>query len=111
MDPKFLVLGNLLTQTATPANVAAAAAIVPGIKLPFANFSGRSVRCSPLPQYNSVTEAYNNDGQSNYNALQLPFSSACARADFQRELHFQQGAGNHQWFSQRLYPGEEPLNH
>jgi hypothetical protein len=38
MDPKYLVLGNLLTQNATTANVAAAAAIVPGIKLPFAKF-------------------------------------------------------------------------
>src|SRR5262249_47625148 len=34
LDPKYLVLGNLLTQTATPANVAAAAAIVPGVQLP-----------------------------------------------------------------------------
>src|SRR5262245_27039095 len=72
IDPKYLVLGNLLTQNATPANVAAAAAIVPGIKLPFATFSGTIAQMlRPFPQYNSVTDVYGNVGQSNYNALQL----------------------------------------
>ena len=71
MDPKFLVLGNLLTLTATPANVAAAAAIVPGIKLPFANFSGTiGQMLKPWPQYTSISAPYNNDGQLNYQALQ-----------------------------------------
>jgi hypothetical protein len=72
MDPKYLVLGNLLTQTANPTNVAAAAAIMPGIKLPFSNFSGTIAQMlRPFPQYNSVTDVYGNVGQSNYNALQL----------------------------------------
>jgi carboxypeptidase family protein len=72
MDPKFLVLGNLLTQNATTANVAAAAAIVPGVKLPFATFTGTIAQMlRPFPQYNSVTDIYGNVGQSNYNALQL----------------------------------------
>jgi len=72
IDPKYLVLGNLLTQNATPANVAAAAAIVPGIKLPFATFSGTIAQMlRPFPQYNGVTDIYGNVGQSNYNALQL----------------------------------------
>ncbi|HKQ80399.1 MAG TPA: TonB-dependent receptor [Blastocatellia bacterium] len=72
MDPKYLVLGNLLTQNATPANVAAAAAIVPGVKLPFATFSGTIAQMlRPFPQYNSVTDVYGNVGQSSYNALQL----------------------------------------
>jgi hypothetical protein len=71
MDPKFLVLGNLLTLTATPANVAAAAAIVPGVKLPFANFSGTiGQMLKPWPQYTSISAPYNNDGQLNYQALQ-----------------------------------------
>jgi hypothetical protein len=71
MDPKFLVLGNLLTQNATPANVAAAAAIVPGIKLPFANFSGTiGQMLKPWPQYTSIAAPYNNDGQLSYHALQ-----------------------------------------
>jgi hypothetical protein len=74
MDPKYLVLGNLLTDPkgATPENVAAAAAIVPGIKLPFATFKGTIAQMlRPFPQYNSVTDVYGDVGQSNYNALQL----------------------------------------
>ena len=50
LDPKYLVLGNLLTQQATPANVAAAQAIVSGIGLPYANFSGTiSQMLRPFP--------------------------------------------------------------
>ena len=80
MDPKYLVLGNLLTQTATPANVAAAAAIVPGIKLPFATFSGTIAQMlRPFPQYNSVSDVYGDVGQSNYNALQLSIQQRLSR--------------------------------
>ena len=43
LDPQYLVLGNLLTQPATPANIAAAQAIVPGVGLPYPNFSGTIV--------------------------------------------------------------------
>lgn len=71
IDPKYLVLGNLLNATANAANVAAAAAIVPGIALPYANFSGTIAQMlRPFPQYNSVADVYGNDGQSNYHALQ-----------------------------------------
>ncbi|MEO6725537.1 MAG: TonB-dependent receptor, partial [Blastocatellia bacterium] len=72
LDPKYLVLGNLLTQTATAANITAAQAIVPGVKLPFPTFVGtiaQSLR--PFPQYNGVSDVYGDVGQSNYNALQL----------------------------------------
>jgi hypothetical protein len=72
IDPSYLVLGNLLTQNATPANVAAAAAIIPGIKLPFSTFVGTIAQMlRPFPQYNGVTDIYGNVGQSNYNAMQL----------------------------------------
>ena len=72
MDPKYLVLGNLLLQPANPTNVAAAAAIAPGVKLPFATFSGTIAQMlRPFPQYNSVADVYGNVGQSSYNALQL----------------------------------------
>ena len=72
IDPGYLVLGNLLNQNATPANVAAAAAIVPGIKLPFPTFVGTIAQMlRPFPQYNGVTDIYGNVGQSNYNAMQL----------------------------------------
>ena len=113
MDPKYLVLGNLLTQTATPANVAAAAAIVPGIKLPFPTFSGTIAQMlRPFPQYNGVTDVYGDVGQSNYNALQLSIAAApFTRADLQPQLYVQQGARHHQRKSQRVYSGEEPLHH
>jgi hypothetical protein len=72
MDPKYLVLGNLLTQSATPANIAAARAIVPGISLPFPSFVGTIAQMlRPFPQYSGVTDVYGNVGQSNYNAMQL----------------------------------------
>ena len=65
-------LGESAQRNATPANVAPAQAIVPGVRLPFPTFSGQSLRClRPFPQYNSVADPYGNVGQSNYNALQL----------------------------------------
>jgi len=80
MDPRYLVLGNLLTQNATPANVAAAQAIVPGVSLPFPTFVGTIAQMlRPFPQYNSVTDVYGNVGQSNYNALQLSLQQRLAR--------------------------------
>ena len=79
LDPKYLVLGNLLAQTATAANVAAAAAIVPGVKLPFATFAGTIAQMlRPFPQYNSVADVYGDVGQSNYNALQLSIQQRLA---------------------------------
>lgn len=71
MDPRYLVLGDLLNQNATPANVTAAQAIVPGVGLPFPAFVGSIAQMlRPFPQYNSVTDVYGDVGQSNYNALQ-----------------------------------------
>ena len=46
MDPRYLVLGNLLTQSATPANVAAARARFPRSPCPTRTSWGRSRRCS-----------------------------------------------------------------
>jgi len=60
--------------------VTAAAAIVPGIKLPFASFSGTIAQMlRPFPQYNSVADVYGDVGQSNYNALQLSVQHRLAR--------------------------------
>src|SRR5205823_2111287 len=39
IDPKYLVLGNLLQAQATPANLTAARAIIPGIGLPYPSFT------------------------------------------------------------------------
>jgi len=72
MDPRYLALGNLLTQQATPANIDAARAIVPGIGLPYANFTGTiGQMLRPFPQYSGVTDVYGDVARSNYHSLQL----------------------------------------
>ena len=78
MDPRYLALGNLLTAKATPANVCGGRRqLCPGSALPFPTFLGTIAQMlRPFPQYNGVTDAYGNVGQSNYNALQLLSSNA-----------------------------------
>jgi TonB-dependent receptor-like protein len=72
LDPKYLALGNLLTQQATAANISAAQAIVPGVALPYANFSGTIVQMlRPFPQYSSVNDVYGDVASSDYHSLQL----------------------------------------
>jgi hypothetical protein len=72
LDPRYLAIGNLLTQTANAANIAAAAAIVPGIALPYPNFSGTIAQMlRPFPQYSGVTDVYDNVNRSRYDSLQL----------------------------------------
>src|SRR5262249_34158370 len=71
LDPRYLALGDLLNQNATPASIAAAQAIVPGVNLPFPTFVGTIAQMlRPFPQYSGVTDVYGDVGQSNYNALQ-----------------------------------------
>ena len=72
LDPRYLVLGNLLTQQATAANIVAARAIVPDVALPYANFSGTiGQMLRPFPQYSGVTDVYGNVAWSNYHSMQL----------------------------------------
>jgi Carboxypeptidase regulatory-like domain/TonB dependent receptor-like, beta-barrel len=72
LDPRFLVLGNLLTSQATPANVAAAQAIVSGVGLPYPNFSGTIAQMlRPFPQYSGVTDVYGNVAWSWYHSVQF----------------------------------------
>src|ERR1019366_5670629 len=75
LDPKYYNLGVTLNANATPANVAAAAAIDPGIALPYPTFGGSGVIISqmllPFPQYKGVSDAFGNMANSNYNAMQL----------------------------------------
>lgn len=72
LDPRFLALGNLLTQPATPANVIAAQAIVSGVSLPYTNFSGTIAQMlRPFPQYSGVTDVYGDVARSAYHSLQL----------------------------------------
>ncbi len=72
LDPSFLVLGNLLTQQATAANIAAAQAIIPAVKVPYANFSGTiGQMLRPFPQYSAVSDVYGDVARSTYHSLQL----------------------------------------
>ncbi|HWB83520.1 MAG TPA: carboxypeptidase-like regulatory domain-containing protein [Bryobacteraceae bacterium] len=72
LNPRYLVLGNLLNASATPANVAAAQAIVSSVALPYANYVGTiSQMLRSFPQYSSVTTAWTNLGNTNYQSLQI----------------------------------------
>jgi hypothetical protein len=72
IDPKYLALGSLLQATATPANLAAANQIIPGITLPFPTYTGSiSQMLRPFPQYSGVTDLWGDVGNSNYNSAQV----------------------------------------
>ena len=73
LNPIYFALGSaLLNAKATPGNVAAAAAIIPGIALPYPSYSGTIVQMlRPFPQYTGISDTYGNVGNANYNALQL----------------------------------------
>jgi hypothetical protein len=72
MNPKYLALGTLLSASATPQNIAAAQAMFPEVKLPYANFSGvigQALR--PFAQYSGINDRANKIGNSTYNSLQV----------------------------------------
>ena len=78
--PQYLVLGSLLGVQATPANIAAAQAIVPGVGLPFSNFQGTiGQMLKPFPQYSGVTYYSGNLGNSTYNSLQVTLERRFAK--------------------------------
>jgi hypothetical protein len=71
MHPQFLPLGALLAAQATPANIAAAQRIIPGVALPFSNYQGTiGQMLSPFPQYNNINY-YAGLGNSTYHSLQV----------------------------------------
>ncbi|MBZ5623399.1 MAG: hypothetical protein LAQ69_32445 [Acidobacteriia bacterium] len=72
IDPRYLALGNLLTQQATAANLASANKIIPGIGLPYPTFTGTiSQMLRPFPQYPGVTDLWGDVANDNYNSLQV----------------------------------------
>ena len=72
INPRYLALGNLLQTKVSTANLAAAQAIVPGISIPFANFSGTYAQMlRPFPQYSSLGDPWGDVGNANYNSLQI----------------------------------------
>lgn len=77
VNPKYLALGNLLLQTATPATLAQARAQFPEIKLPYANFAGSiGQMLQPFPQYSQTGATFMGPdpwadlATTSYNALQ-----------------------------------------
>lgn len=79
IDPRYLALGNLLNANATPANIAAANAILPGIHLPYANYSGPiGQMLRPFPQYSGITDIWGDNGNSTYHSLQAVLSHRTA---------------------------------
>jgi hypothetical protein len=72
LNPQYMQLGNLLLQSETPATLAQAQAIMPSIKLPYANFEGSIAQMlRPFPQYAGVQDSYADFGNENYNSLQF----------------------------------------
>jgi hypothetical protein len=85
IDPKYLVLGSLLTSAATPANVAKAQAILPGCcTAPYAGFTAAANTTAGagfatiaqglkwMPQYSGTTDTWGlYSANAGYNALQM----------------------------------------
>jgi len=84
LDPKYFALGSLLNSAATPANVAAAQAIMPSITVPYANFEAAAATTAGksqatiarmltwMPQFSGSTDTWGLDtANANYNALQI----------------------------------------
>ncbi|MBV8828679.1 MAG: TonB-dependent receptor [Acidobacteriaceae bacterium] len=72
IDPRYLALGGLLQSTVTPSVLAQANAVIPGIRLPYPNFSGSLAQMlRPWPQYQNISDLYGDVGNSNYNSLQV----------------------------------------
>jgi len=96
IDPRYLVLGNLLNQTANPANVAAAAAIVPGVALPFPTFNGTIAQMlRPFPQYGGIADPYGNVGQTIYHAMQASLQQRLSNGlTFNINYTFSKSIGN-----------------
>ncbi len=71
LNPQYLVLGNLLQQQASPATLAQAAAILPGIHLPYGNFVGSiGQMLRPFPQYAGLYDTNAAFGSASYHSFQ-----------------------------------------
>lgn len=72
INPKYLALQGLLGQPATPTFIAQANTIMPGIHMPYSNFTGTiGQMLRPFPQYAGVTDQYESIGNSTYNSFQI----------------------------------------
>ena len=70
VNPKYLSLGSLLTQSVT-----SAAAVAAGIPIPYPGFTGSVTQAlRPYPQYQTINNKSNPNGNSTYNALQVKYT-------------------------------------
>jgi len=80
INPMYLALGNLLTAQATPGNLAAANAITPGVRLPFAGYSGSIAQMlRPFPQYPGISDLWGDVANSHYNSIQFTANKRLSR--------------------------------
>ena len=72
LNPEYLALGEILNQNATPANIAAAQAILPGVGPQYANFDGSVAQMlRPFPQYTAINDQVADYGTGEYNSMQV----------------------------------------
>ena len=75
VNPQYLALGSLLTQSVT-----SPAAIAAGIPLPYAGFTGSVAQAlRPYPQYQTISNLSNPNGNSTYSALQVKYTKRLSR--------------------------------
>ena len=84
LNPEYLPLKGLITQTATPATIAAAQAILPQVQMPYPSFVGSiGQMLRPFPQYNGIGDNFPDIANGNYNSLQV-----AAQRHFSHGLQF-----------------------
>jgi hypothetical protein len=72
LDPRYLALGGLLQENLTPAVLAQAQVIVPGVKIPYGNFQGSLGQAlRPFPQYSAVYDFSDGFANASYHSLQI----------------------------------------
>ena len=72
LNPRYLVLGNLLTATENATTLAKAQRLLPDINIPYNNFDGSiGQMLRPFPQYAGTGDPWADFSIANYNSLQL----------------------------------------
>jgi hypothetical protein len=86
LNPEYFALGSLLTAADTPANVAAAQAIMPQVQFPYPDFTTQTTighMLQPFPQYAGIGDNFPDIANGNYNSLQV-----AAQRHFSKGLQF-----------------------
>ena len=93
INPMYMKLGSILSNTVTPALLTQAQATFPGIHMPYANYQGSLAQMlKQFPQYSSVSDAWSMVGNSNYNSLQVTATKTISHGlVFNANYTFQKG--------------------